>query len=67
MWEARRLISPALKAGYRIKLNEDICVPRGHIVEMLARRRQARAMLDRAQAPDRPIARDGLAGPVVGA
>jgi simple sugar transport system permease protein len=37
------------------------------IVEMLARRRQARAMLDRAQAPDRPIARDGLAGPVVGA
>jgi glycolate oxidase len=37
VWEARRLISPALKAAYRIKLNEDICVPRGRIVEMLAR------------------------------
>jgi len=37
VWEARRLISPSLKAGYRIKLNEDICVPRGRIVEMLAR------------------------------
>jgi glycolate oxidase len=37
VWEARRLISPALKAGYRIKVNEDICVPRGRIVEMLAR------------------------------
>ena len=37
VWEARRLISPSLKASYRIKLNEDICVPRGRIVEMLAR------------------------------
>jgi len=37
VWEARRLISPALKASYRIKLNEDICVPRGRIVEMLSR------------------------------
>ena len=37
LWEARRLISPALKAAYRIKVNEDICVPRGRIVEMLAR------------------------------
>jgi glycolate oxidase len=37
VWEARRLISPSLKARYRIKLNEDICVPRGRIVEMLAR------------------------------
>ena len=37
VWEARRLISPSLKAAYRIKLNEDICVPRGRIVEMLAR------------------------------
>jgi glycolate oxidase len=37
VWEARRLISPALKASYRIKVNEDICVPRGRIVEMLAR------------------------------
>jgi glycolate oxidase len=37
VWEARRLISPALKEAYRIKVNEDICVPRGRIVEMLAR------------------------------
>jgi glycolate oxidase len=37
VWEARRLISPSLKASYRIKLNEDICVPRSRIVEMLAR------------------------------
>lgn len=37
VWQARRLISPALKEGYRIKVNEDICVPRGKIVEMLAR------------------------------
>ncbi len=37
VWEARRLISPSLKAAYRIKLNEDICVPRSRIVEMLAR------------------------------
>jgi len=37
VWEARRLIAPSLKASYRIKLNEDICVPRGRIVEMLAR------------------------------
>src|SRR4051812_45572769 len=37
IWEARRLISPALKETYRIKVNEDVCVPRGRIVEMLAR------------------------------
>ena len=37
IWEARRLISPALKQAYRIKVNEDVCVPRGRIVEMLAR------------------------------
>jgi glycolate oxidase len=37
VWEARRLISPSLKAAYRIKVNEDICVPRGRIVEMLHR------------------------------
>jgi len=43
VWEARRLISPALKAAYRIKLNEDICVPRGRIVEMLARADQVAA------------------------
>lgn len=37
VWEARRLISGSLKEAYRIKVNEDICVPRGRIVEMLAR------------------------------
>ena len=37
LWEARRLISPALKAAWKIKVNEDICVPRGRIVEMLHR------------------------------
>ncbi len=37
VWEARRLISPSLKESYRIKVNEDVCVPRGAIVEMLAR------------------------------
>ncbi|MCX5741888.1 MAG: FAD-binding protein [Proteobacteria bacterium] len=37
VWEARRLISASLKENYRVKVNEDICVPRGRIVEMLAR------------------------------
>ena len=37
IWEARRLISGSLKEAYRIKVNEDVCVPRGRIVEMLAR------------------------------
>lgn len=37
VWEARRMLSPALKEAWRIKVNEDVCVPRGKIVEMLAR------------------------------
>jgi len=37
IWEARRLISGALKEAYKIRVNEDICVPRGKIVEMIAR------------------------------
>jgi glycolate oxidase len=37
VWEARRLISPSLKQAYRVKVNEDVCVPRGRIIEMLAR------------------------------
>lgn len=37
LWEARRQISPALKEAFRIKVNEDVCVPRGKLVEMLAR------------------------------
>jgi glycolate oxidase len=43
VWEARRLISPSLKAGYRIRVNEDICVPRGRIVQMFARLEQVKA------------------------
>ena len=43
VWEARRLISPALKAGYRIKVNEDICVPRGRIAKMFERLDRVRA------------------------
>jgi simple sugar transport system permease protein len=34
------------------------------IVELLARRREARAMLEGAHTPDRPVAHDGIAGPV---
>jgi glycolate oxidase len=37
VWQARRLISPSLKDAYSVKVNEDVCVPRGRIVEMLAR------------------------------
>jgi glycolate oxidase len=37
LWDARRQISPALKEAHSIKVNEDICVPRGRIVEMLRR------------------------------
>jgi glycolate oxidase len=37
IWEARRLISPALKEAHTIKVNDDVCVPRGRIVEMLRR------------------------------
>lgn len=37
VWEARRMLSSALKEAWRIKVNEDVCVPRGKIVEMLAR------------------------------
>ncbi|MBP9206298.1 MAG: FAD-binding protein [Kofleriaceae bacterium] len=56
LWEARRQISPALKDAYRIKVNEDVCVPRGHIVEMLAR-------IDRvAAATGVPVAVFGHAG-----
>jgi glycolate oxidase len=43
VWEARRLISPSLKASYRIKVNEDICVPRGRIVKMFERLDRVRA------------------------
>ena len=56
LWEARRQISPALREAYRIKVNEDVCVPRGKIVEMLAR-------VDRLSAEmDIPVAVFGHAG-----
>ena len=37
LWEARRLISPSLKEAHAIKIGEDVCVPRGAIIEMLGR------------------------------
>jgi glycolate oxidase len=56
VWEARRMISPALKEAWRIKINEDVCVPCGKIVEMLAR-------IDRVSAEtNTPIAVFGHAG-----
>jgi glycolate oxidase len=36
-WSLRRAISPALYNLGRVKLNEDICVPRTRLVEMLAK------------------------------
>ena len=36
LWEARRQISPALRDACRLKINEDVCVPRGAIGELLA-------------------------------
>jgi glycolate oxidase len=37
LWEARRSISRALRDAHPIKQNEDLCVPRGAIGEMLRR------------------------------
>jgi glycolate oxidase len=37
LWEARRSISKSLRAAHRVKMNEDLCVPRGAIPEMLRR------------------------------
>ena len=37
LWDARRRTSPSLKQAHRHKINEDICVPRGQLPEMLAR------------------------------
>ena len=56
LWQARRLISPSLKAAFRHKESEDICVPRGQIPEMLRR-------IDRiARSTDLEIATFGHAG-----
>jgi glycolate oxidase len=37
LWEARRSISRSLREAHRVKLNEDLCVPRGSIGALLAR------------------------------
>jgi glycolate oxidase len=37
LWEARRSISRSLRDAHRVKLNEDVCVPRGAIGELLRR------------------------------
>ena len=37
LWEARRSISKSLRDAHRVKINEDLCVPRGAIGEMLRR------------------------------
>jgi len=37
LWQARRQISPSLRAAHPIKVSEDVCVPRGALVEMLGR------------------------------
>lgn len=37
LWQARRGISPALKAQFPHKVSEDICVPRGKLPAMLGR------------------------------
>lgn len=37
IWQARRLISPSLTAACRHKVSEDICVPRGAMIEMIRR------------------------------
>jgi glycolate oxidase len=37
LWQARRSISPSLRAAHPHKVSEDICVPRGALPEMLAR------------------------------
>jgi glycolate oxidase len=37
IWQARRLISASLTASCRHKISEDICVPRGSMIEMIRR------------------------------
>jgi glycolate oxidase subunit GlcD len=39
-WSLRRAISPALYKLGRVKINEDICVPRSRLAEMLAKIRE---------------------------
>jgi glycolate oxidase len=56
LWEARRVISPALNRISPTKINEDIVVPRGRIPEML------RALRDIAEKYNLTIANFGHAG-----
>jgi glycolate oxidase len=37
LWQARRQVSPTLTAACRHKVSEDVCVPRGALIEMIAR------------------------------
>lgn len=37
LWQARRLVSPSLTAACKFKVSEDICVPRGAMIEMIRR------------------------------
>ena len=37
LWQARRLVSSSLTASCRHKVSEDICVPRGKMIEMIGR------------------------------
>lgn len=37
LWQSRRLISPTLTGACRHKVSEDICVPRGAMIEMIRR------------------------------
>lgn len=50
MWDARRAISKALREAHVHKVGEDICVPRGAIVEMLRRIDEIGARFDIAMA-----------------
>ncbi len=56
LWAARRAISPSLREGHCHKINEDVCVPRGALVPMLA------ALDELAARFDFPIATFGHAG-----
>jgi glycolate oxidase len=56
VWEARRICSPSLREAHRHKINEDICVPRGSLGEIL---RRIDAISDRFELP---VASFGHAG-----
>jgi glycolate oxidase len=37
LWETRRMVSTVLKESFPHKISEDVCVPRGRLVEMIER------------------------------